>query len=149
MPVSPIALGADDPLLFGSRLVGQYEAMRDAHGFTDAELAELARMSVRGSAAPRRRAPHRLLADIDTWLAPPLRRLSAALEFGGSSRTGRGYEVAADEDWVRGRSVMPNGRRARRRGSRGPGRAASAVVAPPRLVSASVCLVDSRAGPSP
>ena len=47
-----IALGADDPLLFGSRLLDQYEAARDVHGFTDAELAELARMSVRGSAAP-------------------------------------------------------------------------------------------------
>nr|MBA2560098.1 adenosine deaminase [Propionibacteriales bacterium] len=63
-----IALGADDPLLFGSRLLDQYEAARHVHGFSDAELAELARMSVRGSAAP----PHsraRLLSDIDAWLA--------------------------------------------------------------------------------
>src|SRR5262245_8011131 len=35
-----IALGADDPLLFGTRLLDQYEAARDAHGFTDDELAE-------------------------------------------------------------------------------------------------------------
>src|SRR5258708_431446 len=47
-----IALGADDPLLFGPRLVSQYEIARDAHGFTPAGLAALARMSVRGSAAP-------------------------------------------------------------------------------------------------
>ena len=47
-----MALGADDPLLFGSRLAAQYEMARSAHGFTDAELAELARQSVRGSAAP-------------------------------------------------------------------------------------------------
>src|SRR6266567_5562781 len=34
----PIALGADDPLLFGPRLAAQYEIARHAHGFTDAEL---------------------------------------------------------------------------------------------------------------
>ncbi|MBF6045041.1 adenosine deaminase [Streptomyces sp. NRRL B-1677] len=64
----PIALGADDPLLFGSRLAAQYELVRQHHGFTDAELAELARQSVRGSAAPE---PVRagLLAGIDAWLA--------------------------------------------------------------------------------
>ena len=38
-----MALGADDPLLFGSRLAGQYAAMRAAHGFSDAQLADLAR----------------------------------------------------------------------------------------------------------
>ena len=42
----PVALGADDPLLFGTRLTAQYEIARHAHGFTDAELADLARMSV-------------------------------------------------------------------------------------------------------
>ena len=63
-----IALGADDPLLFGSRLSAQYEAARAVHGLCDAELAELARGSVRGSRAP---APARsqMLADIDRWLA--------------------------------------------------------------------------------
>ncbi len=49
----PMALGADDPLLFGARLAAQYEIAREHHGFTDAELAELARQSVRGR--PRRR----------------------------------------------------------------------------------------------
>jgi adenosine deaminase len=64
----PVALGADDPLLFGPRLAAQYEIARDAHGFTDAELADLARASVLGSAAPPAlRAP--LLAGIDAWLA--------------------------------------------------------------------------------
>src|SRR5438309_5454669 len=47
----PVALGADDPLLFGRRLVRQYEIARDVHGFAPAELAELARMSVRASAS--------------------------------------------------------------------------------------------------
>jgi adenosine deaminase len=64
----PVALGADDPLLFGRRLVKQYEIARDVQGFTSAELAELARMSVRGSAAPPE-VRKRLLSAIDTWLA--------------------------------------------------------------------------------
>ena len=63
-----VALGADDPLLFGSRLTAQYEIARHAHGFTDAELAELARISVRGSTAPPAVAAG-LLAGIDRWLA--------------------------------------------------------------------------------
>ncbi len=48
----PVALGADDPLLFGARLTAQYEAARAVHGLSDDWLAELARMSVRGSTAP-------------------------------------------------------------------------------------------------
>lgn len=64
----PMALGADDPLLFGRRLVKQYEIARDVHGCTPAELAELARMSIRGSAAPADTRA-RLLSSIDAWLA--------------------------------------------------------------------------------
>ena len=66
----PIALGADDPLLFGPRLTAQYEIARHAHGFTDADLADLARMSVLSSVAPE---PVRgqLLTGIDDWLAAP------------------------------------------------------------------------------
>ncbi|WP_327133200.1 adenosine deaminase [Streptomyces sp. NBC_01343] len=64
----PMALGADDPLLFGSRLAAQYEIARRHHAFTDAELAELARQSVRGSAAPQD-VQDKLLAGIDHWLA--------------------------------------------------------------------------------
>ena len=63
-----LALGADDPLLFGSRLLRQYELARDVYGFGDPEIAELARMSVHGSAAPED-TRKRLLADIDAWLA--------------------------------------------------------------------------------
>jgi adenosine deaminase len=66
----PVALGADDPLLFGRRLVKQYEIARDAHHCPPAELAELARMSVRGSAAPADTRA-RLLSAIDTWLTAP------------------------------------------------------------------------------
>jgi adenosine deaminase len=63
----PMALGADDPLLFGSRLAAQYELARVHHGFTDLELAELARQSVRAARMPEAfRAG--VLADIDGWL---------------------------------------------------------------------------------
>ena len=63
-----VALGADDPLLFGSRLAGQYATMRAAHELTDEQLAELARMSVRASRAPSD-VVRTMLADIDAWLA--------------------------------------------------------------------------------
>ena len=64
----PVALGADDPLLFGPRLVAQYEIARRAHGFTDAELADLARSSVLASAAPGPLRA-RMLGEIGQWLA--------------------------------------------------------------------------------
>lgn len=64
----PMALGADDPLLFGSRLAAQYEFARTHHAFQDEELAELARQSVRGSRAPEE-IQRRLLTGIDSWLA--------------------------------------------------------------------------------
>ena len=63
-----IALGADDPLLFGSRLLDQYESARAVHGLGDSDVAELARSSVHGSAAPPD-AREQLLAGIDRWLA--------------------------------------------------------------------------------
>ena len=64
-----VALGADDPLLFGPRLLAQYEAARSVHGLDDATLAHLARSSVDASRAPSDvRAG--LLASIDAWLTP-------------------------------------------------------------------------------
>lgn len=65
-----IALGADDPLLFGSRLAEQYETARTVHGFTDSELADLARGSVLASTAPPE-VQKGLLGDIDDWLGAP------------------------------------------------------------------------------
>jgi adenosine deaminase len=67
-----VALGADDPLLFGSRLNGQYATMRAAHELSDEQLAELARMSVRASRAPSD-VVKGVLADIDNWLSGPAR----------------------------------------------------------------------------
>jgi adenosine deaminase len=61
-----VALGADDPLLFGARLADQYAAVRAVHELGDDVLAELARMSVRASRAPDD-IRHDMLRDIDGW----------------------------------------------------------------------------------
>jgi adenosine deaminase len=66
----PVALGADDPLLFGSRLVAQYESAREALGFSDAELARLALGSVESSRAPDS-LKKTTRDDITDWLAAP------------------------------------------------------------------------------
>ncbi|SOC55830.1 adenosine deaminase [Ornithinimicrobium cerasi] len=65
-----VALGADDPLLFGSRLVDQYESARRDQGLDDEALARLARGSIEGSLAPPE-LRRRLLEDVGTWLARP------------------------------------------------------------------------------
>ncbi|HSU73781.1 MAG TPA: adenosine deaminase [Terrabacter sp.] len=64
----PVALGADDPLLFGSRLTAQYAAARDL-GFDDRGLAGLARASLQGSRMPSR-PREAALADVELWLQP-------------------------------------------------------------------------------
>lgn len=64
----PIALGADDPLLFGTRLVDQYRSAREVHGLDDDALADLARSSIRSSTAGTG-TKNRLLAGVDAWLA--------------------------------------------------------------------------------
>ncbi len=64
-----VALGADDPLLFGSRLAAQYETARTVHGLDDAALAHLARSSIEASLAPKD-VRDRLLAGVDAWLTP-------------------------------------------------------------------------------
>ena len=65
-----VALAADDPLLFRSRLVAQYEVARDVFGLSDEALADLARSSIDASlASPTRKAAWK--ADIDAWLAAP------------------------------------------------------------------------------
>ena len=64
----PVALGADDPLLFGSRLVDQYALARDALGCSDRQLADLARDSLRASRAPEQ-VRLTALRDVDAWLA--------------------------------------------------------------------------------
>ena len=89
-----IALGADDPLLFGARLAAQYELARHTHQCTDPELADLARMSVNGSAAPGYiRAG--LLAGIDSWLAESGGTAPTGAAHGGTPPTGAAPTGAA------------------------------------------------------
>jgi adenosine deaminase len=66
----PVALGADDPLLFGSRLTEQYESARQDHGLDDAALARLAKASISASRAPRSTRAA-LEAGVDAWLEAP------------------------------------------------------------------------------
>lgn len=70
-----ISLGADDPLLFGSRLASQYAVLRAAQNLSDDELAELARMSIRGSTAPPDIVAESLRG-IDDWLTSGASQLS-------------------------------------------------------------------------
>ena len=63
-----VALGADDPLLFGSQLASQYAVLRAAQDFTDEELADLARGSLRAAAAPSDLIAN-ALQRVDMWLA--------------------------------------------------------------------------------
>jgi adenosine deaminase len=65
-----VALGADDPLLFGSRLAAQYATMRAAHELDDTTLADLAAMSIRASCAPED-TKKVLLDEVDRWLRSP------------------------------------------------------------------------------
>jgi adenosine deaminase len=62
-----VALAADDPVIFGSRLAEQYTTAREVHGIDDAGLAALAVASLRAS-----RAPSDVVAaatrDVEGWL---------------------------------------------------------------------------------
>lgn len=62
----PVVLAADDPLLFGASLVEQYAVARDVLGYSRADLAGLARSSVRCSTMPEAAAKE-LLAEVDAW----------------------------------------------------------------------------------
>ncbi|OKL48275.1 adenosine deaminase [Boudabousia liubingyangii] len=62
-----IALGADDPLLFRSRLNDQYQLARTL-GFSDAELAQMARTSIQASLASDTKKST-WLKQVDHWLA--------------------------------------------------------------------------------
>jgi adenosine deaminase len=66
----PVVLAADDPLLFGARLLAQYATARDVHGYGRADLARLARTSVTVSTMPPEVAAA-MLADIDAWEHKP------------------------------------------------------------------------------
>ncbi|MGH4018358.1 MAG: adenosine deaminase [Pseudonocardiaceae bacterium] len=62
-----VALAADDPLLFGTGLAGQYEICRDVFGLSDQQLAALAGHSIRCSAAPPQLRDE-LMRGVRDWL---------------------------------------------------------------------------------
>ncbi|MDO5034776.1 MAG: adenosine deaminase [Actinomycetaceae bacterium] len=79
-----IALGADDPLLFRSRLLDQYEFARNV-GFSDAELAQLAASSIDASlASPSNKAKWK--RQIRAWLEAPDNAEPAEASEGESAR---------------------------------------------------------------
>jgi adenosine deaminase len=63
-----VTLNSDDPGLFGSWVSGEYRVARDAFGFDDVELADIATASVRASFADDD-VKARILRDIEGWLA--------------------------------------------------------------------------------
>lgn len=64
----PVTLNSDDPLMFGSTLVQEYELVREGLRLDDAAMAAIARTSIERSAMPAS-AKRAALADITTWLA--------------------------------------------------------------------------------
>lgn len=63
----PVSLNADDPVIFGSGLLDEYELARRVYGFDDAVLATIAADSMRASGAPESIRVG-ALARIDAWL---------------------------------------------------------------------------------
>lgn len=63
-----VALGADDPLLFRSRLLDQYAHARSAFGLSDRALADLARQSIDASLASES-SKRAWLARIEAWMS--------------------------------------------------------------------------------
>jgi adenosine deaminase len=125
-----VALGADDPLLFGSRLAGQYATMRAAHELTDEQLAELARMSVRASRAPsdvvnQRGASSACGLDLAQQDRPHrrvrrrgVRHAHQAAVRAGCQRAVGVRELAADPSGAGATDPLPVGDRTRRRDGR-------------------------------
>jgi adenosine deaminase len=66
----PVALGSDDPLLFGTGLAGQYALCREVLGLGDDRLAELARHAIRAAAAPAA-VRTALLGGVAAWSRGP------------------------------------------------------------------------------
>jgi len=64
----PVSLNTDDPLVFGSSLLEEYEIARRVFGLDDATLAGIAAASIRYSGAPLW-LKESALAGVDDWLA--------------------------------------------------------------------------------
>jgi adenosine deaminase len=67
----PCSLNADDPLLFRSSLLGEYEVARDVLGLDDVWLAGIARSSIEYSGAPPE-TKQEAMVEINRWLQTAL-----------------------------------------------------------------------------
>jgi aminodeoxyfutalosine deaminase len=65
----PVSINSDDPPMFGTTLVDEYEVARNLLGLSDAGVGDLARAGVRQSFAPDD-VKTAILAEIDAYLAP-------------------------------------------------------------------------------
>jgi adenosine deaminase len=65
-----VSVNADDPLLFGPSMLDEYELCRREFGFTDEQLAYVARCSIECSGASASLKVS-AMAGIDAWLASP------------------------------------------------------------------------------
>ncbi|MFC5676769.1 adenosine deaminase [Aeromicrobium endophyticum] len=65
----PVSINSDDPPMFGTTLVDEYEVARNLLGLSDAGVGELARAGVRQSFAPDD-VKNAILGEIDAYLAP-------------------------------------------------------------------------------
>ena len=63
------SLNGDDPLLFGPGLLEEYETARTELELTDGQLADVAKASLEGSAAPPPTFVATQVAAVDAWLA--------------------------------------------------------------------------------
>ena len=66
----PVSLNTDDPLVFGSSLLGEYEIARRVFGLDDKTVAAIAAASIRHSGAPAW-LKESALAGVEDWLAAP------------------------------------------------------------------------------
>jgi aminodeoxyfutalosine deaminase len=68
----PVSINSDDPPMFGTTLVDEYEVARNLLGLSDAGVGDLARAGVRQSFAPDD-VKTAILDEIDAYLAPASR----------------------------------------------------------------------------
>ena len=88
----PVALGADDPLIFGTRLIGQYDILRGVHGLNDQALADVVSQSVRAATAPAEVMHDFSLISPDGSVSPEL-RLEAARQYDHTEHSGPGMRT--------------------------------------------------------
>lgn len=78
------SINADDPVMFRTSILNEYELCRDSLGLTDPQLAECARNSIAFSSATAARKQH-AFAQIDGWMGPATAEDPVSDEIGDSA----------------------------------------------------------------